>query len=443
MARVYLLAGLGYGDEGKGTITDFLTRSSGAHLIVRYNGGAQAGHNVVLPDGRHHTFSQFGSGSFVPEVGTHLSKYMLVNPLFMVPEADHLIHLGVTDIWDRLTVDREALVTNSFQVAANRFREWLRGKNRHGSCGLGIGETMQDALEAPEDTLRVGDLLDPILTEKKLRRSQEKKREEFKDHLKLSELGNEDGMDGCREVLSDPNWPHDLVYGYFGAWIKKVRVVDQDWLTSQVNGEGVVIFEGAQGALLDENYGFQPYTTWTTCTWKNAMDLLKDHRDANVKVGVLRTYMTRHGRGPFVTEDPEWAPGVNEHNALGEWQGNFRTGYFDVPAINYALDMLYDSARDCLDMLAMTHMDVVPPKFCTKYEDYTLKHLSMENASVGRMEKIAEVLMRPKDIRPVYEKIDRMGDFLDFVETAFGTKIGIFSYGPTHEDKSLHNHNWY
>ena len=74
MATVVLLAGLGFGDEGKGTVTDYLVRTHSAKMVVRYNGGAQAAHNVVLPDGRHHTFAQFGSGTFVPGVRTHLSR---------------------------------------------------------------------------------------------------------------------------------------------------------------------------------------------------------------------------------------------------------------------------------------------------------------------------------------------------------------------------------
>ena len=81
-----LVAGLGFGDEGKGSIVDALVRKHGAHTVVRYNGGAQAAHNVVDLDGRHHTFSQFGSGTFVPGTRTFLSRFMVVNPLGMLIE---------------------------------------------------------------------------------------------------------------------------------------------------------------------------------------------------------------------------------------------------------------------------------------------------------------------------------------------------------------------
>ena len=88
--EVILVSGLGFGDEGKGSIVDYLVRTKGAEVVVRFNGGAQAGHNVVTPEGLHHTFSQFGSGTFVPGVKTHLSRFMILNPLGMIREEEHL-----------------------------------------------------------------------------------------------------------------------------------------------------------------------------------------------------------------------------------------------------------------------------------------------------------------------------------------------------------------
>src|ERR1700689_3707681 len=103
--RALLVAGLLWGDEGKGATVDALTHRFNAGLIVRYNGGSQAGHNVVLPDGRQHCFSQFGSGTFYPGVKTHLSRFMLVNPMNMSNEYAHLHELGIHDAWERTTVD--------------------------------------------------------------------------------------------------------------------------------------------------------------------------------------------------------------------------------------------------------------------------------------------------------------------------------------------------
>src|SRR5690349_8592758 len=115
--RAILVLDLAYGDCGKGTIVDFLTRAHAADLVVRFNGGPQAGHNVVTPDGRHHTFSQFGSGTFVPAVRTLLSRFMLIEPYAMVNEAAHLAELAVTDALDRLMIDaRCPVITPAHQA---------------------------------------------------------------------------------------------------------------------------------------------------------------------------------------------------------------------------------------------------------------------------------------------------------------------------------------
>src|SRR5690348_3101760 len=103
--RAILVVDLAFGDCGKGTIVDYLVRRDEAKLVVRFNGGPQAGHNVVTSDGRHHTFSQFGSGTFVPGVRTLLSRFVLIEPYAMLNEASHLAELAVTDALDRLMID--------------------------------------------------------------------------------------------------------------------------------------------------------------------------------------------------------------------------------------------------------------------------------------------------------------------------------------------------
>src|SRR5437763_522887 len=125
--QAILIADLGYGDAGKGATVDYLARLTAAHTVVRYNGGAQAAHNVVAPDGRHHTFAQFGSATFLPGVRTHLSRFMVLHPLAMVREAEHLGVLGITDALGRTTIDGDALVISPYQQAANRLRELARG----------------------------------------------------------------------------------------------------------------------------------------------------------------------------------------------------------------------------------------------------------------------------------------------------------------------------
>ena len=115
----HVVLGLGYGDEGKGLVVDHLVRSTGARRVVRV-GGHQAAHNVVLPNGTHHTFAQFGSGTFTPGVVTHLSRFMMVDPLALAAEAAHLRSVGVPDALSRLTVDSMALLTTPYHRAAGQ-----------------------------------------------------------------------------------------------------------------------------------------------------------------------------------------------------------------------------------------------------------------------------------------------------------------------------------
>jgi adenylosuccinate synthase len=120
---------LGFGDAGKGTVVDWLCATRPVPAVIRFNGGAQAGHNVVTEDGRAHTFAQFGSGS-LRGVPTFLSRFMVVDPLALTAEADHLSTLGVPSPYSLLTVDRSALVATPYHRLANQARELARGADR-------------------------------------------------------------------------------------------------------------------------------------------------------------------------------------------------------------------------------------------------------------------------------------------------------------------------
>src|SRR3954452_5420312 len=133
MQHALLTVDLGFGDAGKGSIVDFLARAHAAHTVVRYNGGAQAAHRVVTssPSPREHVFAQFGSGTLAG-AATHLSRFMLLDPLAMLEEARHLAALG-SDPLQRTTIDEGAPIITPFGRAINRLRELARGSQRHGS----------------------------------------------------------------------------------------------------------------------------------------------------------------------------------------------------------------------------------------------------------------------------------------------------------------------
>jgi adenylosuccinate synthase len=319
-----IVVDLGYGDAGKGGVVDYLTRARGAHTVVRFNGGGQAAHTVVTPDGRRHTFAQFGSGSFVPGVATFLSRSMLVDPLALLREAEGLAAVGVPDALDRLAIDREALVVTPLHAALNRLRELARGDGCHGSCGLGIGETMAAALACPADAVRAGDVAEPAVIRRKLAR--------LRDRC-LTALGEfaprlPDAPAARRELatLRDPALG-ELCAGLYREVAGRVALVDAAHLRRLLARPGAVVFEGAQGVLLDEWHGFHPYTTWSTTTFANAEALLADadHAGATTRLGVLRVYATRHGPGPFVTEDAALAAALPEpHNPTNPWRRAMR-----------------------------------------------------------------------------------------------------------------------
>jgi adenylosuccinate synthase len=351
-----IVVDLGYGDAGKGTTVDWLCASAPVRrpvaAVVRFNGGAQAAHNVITPDGRHHTFAQFGSGTLTG-TPTFLSRFAMVEPLALIAEAEHLAALGVAHPLGLLAIDRQALLTTPYHRAVNRAAERARGAERHGSCGIGVGQTAAYALEYPKDAPRVGDCQTPALLARKLR--------VLRDHATaLIEKYGESTL---------PPPPVDVCLDAYRAFADAVHLVDETHLRALIH-KGPVIFEGAQGVLLDEWRGFHPYTTWSTCTFANAETLLAEAGrpgDA-LRMGVVRTYTTRHGPGPLVTEDAALAAELPEpHNRHGAWQGAFRVGHFDAVAHRYAI-----RATGGIDALAVTHLDAAQRhrlSYCDTYQE--------------------------------------------------------------------------
>lgn len=365
--KAIIVTDLGFGDAGKGTIIDALARRGDVSAVVRYNGGGQAAHNVVSPEGVHTTYAQFGSGTFVKGVRTHLSRFMLIDPITLRNEAEHLEHLGCGNVFARLSVDEGALVVSPFHKAANRIRERRRGNGAHGSCGMGIGETMAHALSHPDDALYVRDLRHEDTLIKKLARIQETKRLEMvtDDREMYPDIAQE------YELLHDSLMPRRIAMA-FRSIAMRFLITPSNYL-SRLGEQGDLLFEGAQGVLLDEWYGFHPYTTWSTTTSENALTLLSDIAfDGDVeRLGVLRAYHTRHGAGPFVTEDEMLTKLLPDtHNGTGKWQGVFRVGWFDLVAAKYAL-----AVNGGVDSLAITNLDrfaeVKDRKICTAYRSAT------------------------------------------------------------------------
>lgn len=457
--EAHIVVDLGFGDSGKGTVTDHLARDRRAHTVVRFNGGAQARHNVVAPDGRHHAFSQFGSATFVPGVATHLTRHMVLNPLAMLVEDRYLRERGVDDAFARTTVSAEALVISPFQRAANRLRELARSDGRHGSCGMGIGETVSDSLTLGRSVLRAGDLLDAGALTRKLRWLQSHKRAQMAEVLVRCR-----GIPAAAEEIAwlEKPLPERYLAG-LSEFAARARIVEDGHLAVILARPGAVVFEGSQGVLLDEWRGFHPYTTWSTCTFENALGLLAEHAyDGRVeRLGVVRAYMTRHGPGPFVTEDAGLTARIPDpHNVMDDWQRGFRVGWFDAVAVRYAI-----AACGGVDALAVTCLDrlrgmsdwggaagcyVIKPTMGRPGDDglfvladgrkdlvldirlgppRDLSHQQALTAALGRVTAFGGSATASLDFERQVE------DHLASIERETRAKVRIASFGPTATDK--------
>lgn len=395
--RHAVVVDLGWGDTGKGSLADYLCETRGYRTVIRYNGGAQAGHRVVREDGREHVFHQFGSGTFTG-AATVLSRFMLVNPLAIAKEADELEARGVDRPLSLLYVDPDALVTTPIHASVNRIEETQRGAARHGSCGHGIGKTREYALTHPEDALYVNDLAWPGITEGKL-------------ELLAERFGQPVRRNGMRELAAS-----------YKRFTQSVEVLKRGQAEQVfVKGEPCV-FEGAQGVLLDESWGFPPYNTWTNTTPANALTLLEEAgvpRSQTTVYGLTRSYATRHGPGPFPTEDSAMTRDLfDAANGFNAWQREWRVGHLDVPTLLYALR----ACKNEVDELVVSCLDrVSDDTACVYYE-------------TGSRIPQADVRFLENAI-PMYASSQPV---LDVIADSVELPITITSHGPTAADKKEH-----
>lgn len=430
-----IVVDLGYGDSGKGSIVDALTHRYKAHTVVRYNGGAQAAHTVVTPDGKVHTFAQWGSGTFHQGVRTYLSEFMLVDPLALLYEEAHLRSVGVTDAFERMYIDEGALMITPFARSLNRLREYTRGGGRHGSCGMGIGETVEDAAREGSLAIRMGDLLDQVALSEKLERQRTRMRALAEEIVGETRL--EGSISDEWELLSSTS-EHSLsnILESCMTVKHKAHIVARDWSEELFRQDGVVIFEGAQGVLIDQKVGFAPYTTWSDTTTRNATSLLARHAwDGNIAtLGVLRAYSTRHGPGPFVSEDSLLTKSLPDpHNVWNDWQREFRVGWFDAVASRYAL-----AATGGVDALAITNLDRM-----TGFASWSLvTHYQFGNSVISDIaacgdtgEQLTQALMTATPTLRTIEHIDNTADLVSLIEQELGTPVAVMGVGAAFDKK--------
>jgi adenylosuccinate synthase len=418
MKRAIVTVGLGFGDEGKGASVDYLTRHFEADLVIRYCGGSQAGHNVQIPDGRRHTFSQFGAGILAPtRPRTYLGPHVIIDPPAMVREAQHLTELGVPDPARLLIIHPHCLVTTSWLKLLNQLRELARGDAKHGSCGQGIGETRSYWLKYGADSVFASDLRDLSVLRQKL------------------ELQRQRALLECQDLLERVS---DDILEELGIWDRNAEDVACELNAALLDGVVIdapvppyrtAIFEGAQGVLLDEFRGFHPYTTWNTVTPHHAWELVQQMDVEGIAViGVTRAYSTRHGEGPLPTFSPELTARLQDAgNPWNRWQGRLRCGWLDLPLLRYAA-----AVAGPLDGIVVNHLDQITENeslVCEAYRNVTLSPARAPNlAWQGRLTQqlnLAEPVLVPTPR-------DHMVRSLSMI-----APVVLTGSGPTHQQRSM------
>lgn len=355
------IIGLGFGDEGKGMAVAHETGRMVAYglrpLNVRFNGGPQAAHNVRVKciggPILHHTHSQFGSGSILG-AETVITRGTLFNPMAVAPEAGHLSKITGDDVMCRLTVDERCPVIVPTFIELNRALERMRGNGRHGSTGTGVGiaRTCEDAArqgKMPKDSLiTVRSLLYPTSLRRRLALWHDWLERRFDIRLGLSD----------DDAESEARWLSDGMKALVSDGLNVVEDATQVVREAISDGWTGVTFEGSQGTLLDERYGWFPHVTYGDMT---ALGAYQVAGGSPIRVvGVTRCYQTRHGAGPMPTEN---TCRITEHdNGASEWAGAFRTGFLDLPTLSRA------AMAVGIDELAVSCIDRYPGAFVVGWE---------------------------------------------------------------------------
>lgn len=311
MEDVKIIIGANFGDEGKGLATQFFAKNCEDSLVVRFNGGAQAGH-TVMHNGERIVFSHFGSGTAVG-VPTFLAEEFICNPIVFNREFDNLVQKGITP---KVYVNHKAYLSTPFDMILNQEIERKRGSAKHGSCGIGIQETIRRSEQFGR--LQAIDIWKTGL---------ETKLKDIRDNW-LPERMKFLGL----ETLPDFVYSQELIDKFLidcKLFEKRISGFSMNHIVDDYN---TVIFEGAQGLLLDQHTKYFPHATPTDTGLTNVVKFLKGFPPCPTEVVYMtRCYLTRHGAGPLETECPKPYPNiVDETNQPNEWQDTLRFGILDI-----------------------------------------------------------------------------------------------------------------
>lgn len=347
MATLKAVIGANYGDEGKGHIVDYLTYMAAKPcIVVCTNGGAQRGHTVCTQEHGQHIFHHFGSGTFAG-ADTYLPKQFIMNPMIFAQEYQELR-------WQNFTVyaDPNCLVSTPYDMIVNQIIEERRGTKKHGSCGVGIWETIL------RNEATIGELY-------------LKNNDELYDYLKgvrdtyfMTRLKSK-GIEVPKR-WADVYFSYNLIMHYiqdFRFMMEHIKLTDASFLKTYRS----VIFENGQGLMLDQNIQDSAHSTPSNTGSKDIRNMVKEVFDDAVPVEVCyvtRTYATRHGAGELNNEvgaDYFMLNSSTETNVWNKNQGVFRYGRLDIEDLDARctndFNTYWDGYNLAVMSYAITHLD--------------------------------------------------------------------------------------
>lgn len=411
-----VVVGTQWGDEGKGKVIDLL--SDDMHMVVRFHGGNNAGHTIVY-DGETLKLHLVPSGILYPHIVPVIGNGVIVNPAVLIQEMDNLTRMGV-DV-DRLRISYNAHVILPSHEALDGLMEEGRGAGSIGTTRRGIGPTYAD--KASRVGLRMQDMLNPDAFRERVRWAVEEK------NRVIACVYGGDPLDA--EEVAD-------VYREYAERLKPL-LADTSLLAKRALGEGKnVLFEGAQGLMLDLDHGTYPYVTSSnTVAGAVCAGAGVGPRDIDEIIGVTKAYVTRVGAGPFPTEqDNEIGEAMQEAGQeFGTTTGRRRRcGWFDLVVLRYAVRL------NTLTSLVITKLDVL-----SRFE--TLKVCVAYRKGGETIEEFPSIYGVFSDCEPLYEElpgwksdissVTRMEDlpveardYLQFIQERAGVPIKLVSVGP-------------
>ena len=328
MNTAKIVIGLGYGDEGKGITTDFLSNKNN-QIVVRFSGGQQAGHTVIKNNIKH-IHSSFGSGT-LNGIPSYFTEDCTFHPTYIINECKILNSNGIIP---RLFIHPLAKMTTPFDVIANK----TDNKNlSDGTCGMGVGKTMKRCIESPYKLYAIDLLHLPSL------------------YIKLKNIAKYYGID-----YEDPSVRNQIEYYLecidllINSEYLSFKIEDYNYLITYDN----LVFEGSQGILLDMDHGIFPHVTYANTTSKNAIKICELLGITNIETYyVTRCYSTRHGSGPFKEKNIKLINTKEEINKFDKYQKEFKISEIDYNLLNYSLNidkiynyyLNYNLVITCLD----------------------------------------------------------------------------------------------